>query len=576
MKSKDNKTIINYKIRYKNLYKKINKDYVKIYDFIFKNFNIQDDFLSFNFIQLFFIKNKLNNDFRFILDIYSDSINVDIDSIIFIKPTDFHTIIISNLNPILPFWNNKIKTISDTLFLPSYDNIILNNTPIIFNCDKNFATEHFKSITPQTNIEYNKVRNFISKNDKSNVRANRIKMFLNEEQRNAMKKVFGGYRYFYNRAIQFINNYNKNTNSTSFLVDFNNIFSRVGIKFNNTDSIFSMNNMRKHLKSNFPEWLDFQIPSHLIDYAFSEASDNYYKCIKKYNKNHIPFTLKFKSKKDIYQTINIEKSMISKDRTSIFKTLKFNNKKVFEKINFSENLIGYNILDSSISYNIRLNIFYFNMNYRNKENAKKEILNNNKVCSIDPGNRTFLSIYSDNEINKIGIGTLDKINKICKEIDILTGKIYKKKENNKNEYKYDKNKRRNYRKALFRKIEYLKNIKKDLHNKSIKYLCDNYSKIITSPFEIQEMSQKFNSKISRNMYCLSYYTFLRKLERRCKRYDIKLEIKNECYTSKTCTKCGNIKYNLGSKKIYECTMCNTKIDRDICGARNIMLKNNEW
>jgi putative transposase len=268
--------------------------------------------------------------------------------------------------------------------------------------------------------------------------------------------------------------------------------------------------------------------------------------------------------------------MNSKDKKSIYKNLKFNHEKVYEKINFSENITGFNILDSSISCNMRLNIYYLNINYKNKEKANKKILENNKICSIDPGNRTFLSIYSDNEINMIGNGILNKMGKICKEIDILNSKINKKKIENKNEYKYNKNKRRNYKQALFRKIEYLKNIKKDLHNKSIKYLCDNYSKIITAPFEIQEMSQKFNSKISRNMYCLSYYSFLLKLKKRCERYDILLDIKNESYTSKTCTKCGNIKYNLGSNKIYKCDLCKISIDRDINGARNIMLKNNIW
>ena len=82
--------------------------------------------------------------------------------------------------------------------------------------------------------------------------------------------------------------------------------------------------------------------------------------------------------------------------------------------------------------------------------------------------------------------------------------------------------------------------------------------------------------LNRNMYCLSYYSFLSKLKKRCERYDVELEIKNESYTSKTCTKCGNIKYNLGSNKIYNCSICKISIDRDINGSRNIMLKNNVW
>ena len=38
-----------------------------------------------------------------------------------------------------------------------------------------------------------------------------------------------------------------------------------------------------------------------------------------------------------------------------------------------------------------------------------------------------------------------------------------------------------------------------------------------------------------------------------------------------CSKCGNIKHDLGINKIYECLKCNTVLDRDINGARNIYI-----
>ena len=47
---------------------------------------------------------------------------------------------------------------------------------------------------------------------------------------------------------------------------------------------------------------------------------------------------------------------------------------------------------------------------------------------------------------------------------------------------------------------------------------------------------------------------------------------NESFTSKTCTRCGNIKNNLGANKHYNCKNCLLKIDRDVNGARNILLK----
>jgi putative transposase len=47
---------------------------------------------------------------------------------------------------------------------------------------------------------------------------------------------------------------------------------------------------------------------------------------------------------------------------------------------------------------------------------------------------------------------------------------------------------------------------------------------------------------------------------------------SEEYTSKTCECCKKINKSLGSKKTFICPNCKFTIDRDINGARNIMLK----
>ncbi|WP_446342318.1 zinc ribbon domain-containing protein [Coleofasciculus chthonoplastes] len=44
------------------------------------------------------------------------------------------------------------------------------------------------------------------------------------------------------------------------------------------------------------------------------------------------------------------------------------------------------------------------------------------------------------------------------------------------------------------------------------------------------------------------------------------------YTSKTCSKCGNIHTKLGGNKQFVCPSCGHAIGRDINGAFNILLK----
>ena len=151
-------------------------------------------------------------------------------------------------------------------------------------------------------------------------------------------------------------------------------------------------------------------------------------------------------------------------------------------------------------------------------------------------------------------------------------------------YKNNYHKRRNIKKALHRKIKKIQNVKEELHNKTIKFLTDKYGRILMPPFETQKMAEKsVSSRLSRSLYNVSFYKFLLKLRSRCEEKGIELIEDPEYYTSKTCTKCGVInsqKYIFGnltlSDRTYKCNKCGLEIDRDVNGARNIMLRNNKW
>ena len=90
------------------------------------------------------------------------------------------------------------------------------------------------------------------------------------------------------------------------------------------------------------------------------------------------------------------------------------------------------------------------------------------------------------------------------------------------------------------------------------------------------MASKLHSKTARNMYSLSFYAFKMKLKQKALLSNIDVLEYNEPYTSKTCGQCGKINTTLGSSKDFKCTTCNLQIDRDINGARNILLRNYEF
>ena len=124
---------------------------------------------------------------------------------------------------------------------------------------------------------------------------------------------------------------------------------------------------------------------------------------------------------------------------------------------------------------------------------------------------------------------------------------------------------------LWRKI---KNLVSEMHWKSIHYLVSNYDIIYLPDFRVSEMirSKKLSRQTKRVMCMFSFYSFKEKLEYKCKMYNKELIICDESFTSKTCTCCGKLNYNLGSSEVFVCEECDMIIDRDVNGARNILIK----
>jgi putative transposase len=75
--------------------------------------------------------------------------------------------------------------------------------------------------------------------------------------------------------------------------------------------------------------------------------------------------------------------------------------------------------------------------------------------------------------------------------------------------------------------------------------------------------------------CWAHYRFRERLLFKSRENGAKVAVVDESWTSKTCSCCGGLDHKLGGKKTYKCKFCNAIIDRDINGAKNILLKNHE-
>jgi len=190
------------------------------------------------------------------------------------------------------------------------------------------------------------------------------------------------------------------------------------------------------------------------------------------------------------------------------------------------------------------------------------------VVALDPGVRTFQTTYDASGVStEWGKGDMKVIYGMCRLADKLQSSMTKKKGSQ----------MRGARRQWWRALDKIKYKVKEIHHKLAKWLCENYEVVLIPKFETSKMTtrgkRRFGSKTSRNMMTWSHYTFRELLKTKAELYTgVKVVECGEAYTSKTCGQCGAIDAALGASKTFDCKCCGYKADRDINGARNIMLR----
>jgi putative transposase len=350
--------------------------------------------------------------------------------------------------------------------------------------------------------------------------------------------------YTLKKKVKMISNlYNKNQNYIENFIDWYKV--RNTIK-NQRDKLID----KSFINSDKP------IKKHILDCAIKQACTMYKQCKTNYIKGNIKkFRVRFwrKNKKTLQMEIGSEFIKQSKEDKTY--NICYD---IFGKMKYYYNDKPYDIENKTV------NIHYDQENkvYTLLVADTKQIIENKKTnyIAIDEGIRTFCTGISNNEVIKIGTDISTRIGKYLTRIDNINkieGLTQKEKANKSKKY---------YRK--------MKNIVSELHWKTIKYITDNYKNIVIGNLSMKNASQNDKiSKITKRIgLMLSHYSFRQKLQYKCATKKNNLEIINESYTSKICSKCSYYKKNLRDEKIYDCSSCNIKIDRDINGCRGILIK----
>jgi transposase len=203
--------------------------------------------------------------------------------------------------------------------------------------------------------------------------------------------------------------------------------------------------------------------------------------------------------------------------------------------------------------------------------VEKKIVENKKpLISLDPGEKNFLFGYAMDHYFKIGENVREGIRKRLEKVDQIRYEMSKPKK---------KKRKWKLKRAMNRQHKKIDNYVTELHNKSNIYLCKNYERILMPDFSSKSVSSTqgdLNPMTKRVLGKMSHYRLRISMEEKCKEYSSQYFEVNESYTTKTCGRCGCMDTTINpDERKLTCKSCDLEIDRDLNGARNILIKNSD-
>lgn len=193
-----------------------------------------------------------------------------------------------------------------------------------------------------------------------------------------------------------------------------------------------------------------------------------------------------------------------------------------------------------------------------------------KFAALDPGEKIFQAFFGEKSCGIICENIRELILKFRGRIDKLKSIL----SGGKNRKGKKLKRRKLLRKRMHKLEKKMSNIIDDMHKKTALFLCNNYDKVLIPQFYTQDMAttRKLGRKVNYSLLRLGHCKFKQHLKTKGQQYGCKIYDVTEEYTSQCCGKCGKVT-KVYDDRVKTCTMCKTKIDRDLNGSRNIFVKN---
>ena len=493
-----------------------------------------------------------------------------------------------------PFWTPAYKDVSEILLLPTkIDSADSDST--LFNNWLPKQVEKLSSLKiAQTKLQNKNLQKTFSQSFMSSLvdkwekevipvvklKTLKIKIYPNKEQIKILDEFINTSRYVYNRTLEYINNGHKvnfmklrdllvTGNTKKGHEEYKAFDLRIkelhDQKTKEDDpeqinkEIKALQKERRDLMKNYdsvknPLIRDFELktPKDIRANAVKRCCDAFttgFSNLKKGNIKH--FKLKYKKKSEKIQSIELTpKNIYIKNEKINILPETFGSNSVLKTHKPLKNITIKNNVDI-----IRKKNEYWVYILLPTEPIPQTSLE--RIAGVDPGVRTFATVYSyDKENIKIveyqhKIEVLKNLNR---KLTILKDKRRRKKHFNKIEK---------------RKEDLVDNLHWDfinhlLKNNDVVYYGDIKSHDIVKNGKNRVLNQTFND--------LKFYQLKQRLLYKAYIYGKKVIMVPEHYTTKTCSCCGTINNNVGSKEVFTCGNCETITGRDMNASKNMILK----
>jgi putative transposase len=273
-------------------------------------------------------------------------------------------------------------------------------------------------------------------------RSRKIRLFLNPEQKALLKQWFGVSRFVYNTTIKYLQEPDTKANWMA---------------------------IKTGILNGLPEWAK-SVPFQIKSIAVKDACLAVKAAKKGFKQDGQIRKCRFRSRKDTKQSIFVPKSAI-KDCGFYHSILGKCQLKETLPTEFSDGrlTLAYGEYYLVVSVSVA----------RPKDAEVQPVATDNqgRLVALDPGVRTFMTFFSEKSFGWLGNDSNLHIQKLCFRLDKLVSRISK---------SPSKQKRR-LKKAASRLRCKVKNLVKELHHKTDRFLVDNFDVILLPTFETSQM-----------------------------------------------------------------------------------------